>query len=110
MDFPFYRAEDRALDKLLEQTTLLKDVDPERLTRPDCVKTYEVTDPTTLYSFLHEAAVIEYHGTLFASWYNCPQTELHGDTPIRGKRSHDGGRTWTDTEVLARDESGKILY
>ena len=109
MDFPFYRAEDRALDKLLEQTTLLKDVDPERLTRPDCVKTYEVTYPTTLYSFLHEAAVIEYHGTLFASWYNCPQTELHGDTPIRGKRSHDGGRTWTDTEVLARDESGKLL-
>lgn len=110
MDFPFYRAEDRALDKLLEQTTLLKDVDPERLTRPDCVKTYEVTYPTTLYSFLHEAAVIEYHGTLFASWYNCPQTELHGDTPIRGRRSHDGGKTWTDTEVLARDESGKILY
>ena len=110
MDFPFYRAQDRALDGLLAQMTLLEGVDTDRLTRPACVKTHEVAYPTTLYGFLHEAAVIEYHGTLFAAWYNCPATELYGDTPIRGKRSRDGGKTWTDVEVLARDESGKILY
>ncbi len=110
MDFPFYRAQDRALDGLLEQMTLLDGVDTDRLTRPACVKTHQVAYPTALYSFLHEAAVIEYHGTLFAAWYNCPATELYGDTPIRGKRSRDGGKTWTNIEVLARDESGKILY
>lgn len=78
--------------------------------RPNCVKTHSVAYPSSLYGFLHEAAVIEYHGTLYASWYNCPKYELAGDTPIRGKRSRDGGKTWSGIEIIAHDESGKILY
>lgn len=69
-----------------------------------------VHEPDDRFGFLHEAAIIEYHGVLYASWYNCPKEELEGYTPICGKRSYDGGKTWTDLEVICEDKSGKIMY
>ena len=69
-----------------------------------------VSRPTPEFLFLHETAIIGYHGILFASWYNCPAGELKGYTPIRGAKSFDGGKTWTEPEVIASDPSGKLLY
>lgn len=46
------------------------------LERSADIKTYEVHYLLSDYSFLHEAAIIEYHGILFASWYNNHKTEL----------------------------------
>lgn len=46
---------------------------------------YEVACPDDEYAFLHEAAIIEYHGTLFAAWYNCEEKELIGPTPTDKK-------------------------
>ena len=66
--------------------------------------------PDAKFGFLHETAIIEHKGVLYASWYNCPKNELQGYTPICGKRSYDGGKTWSDMEILAEDKSGKILY
>lgn len=60
--------------------------------------------------FLHEAAIIEYNGVLFASWYNCDERELVGCTSIVGRRSYDGGESWTEAETLAEDKGGEILY
>ena len=60
--------------------------------------------------FLHEAAIVEFEGVLYASWYNCKEKELVGYTPIVGRRSYDGGKTWTAPEIIAEDRSGKILY
>lgn len=73
-------------------------------------ETISVHEPDNKFGFLHEAAIIEYNGVLYASWYNCPKLELKGYTPICGKRSYDGGKTWTDLEVICKDESEKILY
>lgn len=70
----------------------------------------QIYQPDATYSFLHEAAIIEFKGVIYASWYNCPRNELQGHTPICGKRSYDGGITWSDMEILAEDKSGKILY
>ena len=52
-----------------------------------------------------EAAIIEFKGTHFASWYNCHEKELSGHTPIRGKRSFDGGKIIAQkaVEVMADD-------
>lgn len=69
-----------------------------------------VCDPDDRFEFLHEAAIIEYHGVLYASWYHCPKNELRGYTPICGKRSYDCGKTRTDLEILCEDKSEKILY
>ena len=60
--------------------------------------------------FLHEAAIVEFEGVLYTSWYNCKEKELVGYTPIVGRRSYDGGKTWTAPEIIAEDRSGKILY
>ncbi|MBR4960882.1 MAG: exo-alpha-sialidase, partial [Clostridia bacterium] len=62
------------------------------------------------FGFLHETAIIAYHGVLYASWYNCPKHELNGYTPICEKRSYDGGNTWTELRVVCEDPTGKILY
>lgn len=67
-------------------------------------------EPNDTFGFLHETAIIKYHGVLYASWYNCTKLELKGYTPICGKRSHDGGKTWTDLEILCEDKTEEILY
>ena len=101
---------DKKLFDMIEYREILKGVDTETVKFSDNVNAYEVIMPDDEFGFLHEAAIIEYHGTLFASWYNCSELELQGRTPVRGKRSKDGGKTWSDVEVLADDESGKIIY
>lgn len=83
--------------------TTIKKVTQDIQSLPVCV-------PDTHFKFLHEAAIIEYHGVLYASWYHCHDKELQGYTPICGKRSYDGGKTWSDLEIICENESGKILY
>lgn len=73
-------------------------------------KMIPVKEPDAQFGFLHEAAIIAYHGVLYASWYNCRTNELQGYTPICGKRSYDGGETWSDLEIICEDKSEKILY
>jgi len=75
-----------------------------------CVTAVPVFLPEEGKKFLHEAAIVEYRGVLYASWYNCPEKELMGYTPICGRRSADGGKTWSGLEILCEDRSGKILY
>lgn len=70
----------------------------------------DICVPDEEFAFLHEAAIIEYKGVLYASWYNCPKGELQGYTPIREKRSYDGGKTWSKAKTIVGDFSGKILY
>lgn len=93
---PYYDDADKALARMLPFRKLMSDNSSAALTANHQMKTYAVATPTEEYRFLHETAIIEYHGILFASWYNNPVDELHGRTPIRGSRSNDGGKTWRD--------------
>ena len=101
--FDFYDDDDIALANMLPQQKLTSG-DLEKVST--AVKTYAVSMPDAEYKFLHETAIIEYHGILFASWYNCPEKELRGHTPVRGKRSYDGGVTWSDVEVIDEQADG----
>ena len=74
------------------------------------IESIPICIPDHNFKFLHEAAIIEYHGVLYASWYHCHDKELQGYTPICGKRSYDGGKTWSDLEIICEDKSEKILY
>ena len=74
------------------------------------VKTRFIEKPVEPFLFLHEAAIIEYHGKLFAAWYNNKKTELFGETPIRFAFSSDHGDRWSEPQTIATDPSGKILY
>lgn len=105
---PFFEEKDVDLAKKMPACRFLSDSVREL---PDSVATLSrVYDPNDRFRFLHECAVIEFKGTLYASWYNNPQTELHGYTPICEMRSRDGGKTWTPMEIVVHDESGKILF
>ena len=106
----FFKENDKKLLELIPRESFLREIDVWNMQMKKAVSTYEVNRPTSEYRFLHEAAIIEYKGVLFASWYNNEKTELVGRCPIRGRRSCDGGKTWTDVEVIADDESGKIMY
>lgn len=101
---------DQALADRMGIFSLLDDsVDAEHLPLLPGVRHNIVKLPDEEFSFLHEAAIIEYHGTLFAAWYNCPKIELIGRTPIRGRRSSDGGQTWSDVEIWAEDSTGRLI-
>ena len=105
----YFDEKDRKLHDLMEEIRLLPDRMPDAVASPDIV-TREVHYPTSEYRFLHEAAIISFKGVLYTSWYNCHTTELRGRTPIRGRRSSDGGRTWSDVEVIADDNTAGILW
>jgi len=63
------------------------------------------------YDFLHDAAIVQHKGFLLAAWYNCPRGEMVGESMIRGRRSRDGGRTWSGLEVIAADVKKQgVLY
>ena len=95
--FDFFSKEDKQLYNMLGHLNMAE----KEISLKDNSETeiYEVAGPDDKYAFLHEAAIIEYHGTLFAAWYNCEEKELIGPTPIRQKRSKDGGKTWSDIET-----------
>lgn len=106
----FFNEKDKQLFAMLKEQNFLHNVDPFSLRVDSDIYTCEVHRPTAEYRFLHESAIIEYKGVLFASWYNNARFELQGRCPIRGTRSYDGGKTWTDVEVIADDEGASIMY
>jgi len=106
----FYDDDDARLAEKLVFRRLLADDLVTLKTDEIGVEKYTVHQPDEKYAFLHEAAIAEYGGTLFASWYNCPEKELAGHTPIRERRSRDGGRSWGPAFTVAEDESDGIMF
>lgn len=104
------RDKDMVLYSMMPRLTLLDGPYAEPCLDGENADTYPVTLADSRYSFLHEAAIIEYKGVLFNAWYNSRKMELMGETPIRFARSFDGGKTWTEPKVVANDDSGKLIY
>lgn len=59
------------------------------------------------YNFLHDSAIVEHKGVLYAAWYNCPKDEIEGESLIRCRRSADKGLTWSEVEVIAADRDNR---
>jgi hypothetical protein len=62
------------------------------------------------FRFLHDPAIVVHQGELLAAWYNCPEQEIVGASLIRGRRSRDGGRSWSTLEVIAADRDHKGIF
>ncbi len=103
----FFTADDAALADTLPKQRFLSDtvadVSPQ-------IQTVSVCEPNDTFRFLHETAVIAHKGVLYAAWYHNREHELSGYTPICGKRSFDGGKTWRPLEILCEDPTTAILY
>lgn len=52
------------------------------------------------YKFLHGAAIQEFKGVLYANWANSPTNENGPHETLQGRRSSDGGMTWSTLEVI----------
>ena len=52
------------------------------------------------YKFLHGAAIVEHKGTMYANWANSPSNENGPQETLQGRRSIDGGETWSEIEVI----------
>ena len=83
---------------------------PEDLSFPEGIVHYRVEPGDPKYRFLHDPAVAMHRGVLFVAWYNCPEREIVGESLIRCRRSPDGGRTWSDVEVIAADRAGRGVH
>lgn len=104
------RPEDEQLFQMLPHMKLLSGLCVKELEVKKEIPVYEVSYPSKEYQFLHEAAIIEYHGILFAAWYNNERIELQGRTPIRYAVSKDQGLSWSEPMVIADDPTGEIMY
>ena len=60
--------------------------------------------------FLHGAAIVEHKGVLFANWANSPTNENGPHETLRGRRSSDGGLTWSDMEVIGPGFDGPMRH
>lgn len=103
----FYKYDDMILASKMDN---LRFLDENIQNVEQDIKVSSVYIPDEKFSFIHECAIVEYHGVLYASWYLCPEDELKGFTPICGKRSYDKGETWSDLEFICEDKSQKVMY
>ena len=59
------------------------------------------------YQWLHGPQIIAHRGVLFTNWANSLVNENSSSEAQRGSRSKDGGRTWSDVEVIAPNLPGR---
>jgi hypothetical protein len=83
---------------------------PEEMPAVPGIRSVVVHEPDETYRFLHDCTVAAHGDTLFAAWYNCPLKEMVDASVIRGRRSVDGGRTWSETEVISADPAGQFMH
>ena len=62
------------------------------------------------HKFIHGVAIIEHDGVMFANWGSSPLHENGIHETLRGKRSKDSGKTWSDVEVVAPGFEGNDCH
>lgn len=85
-------------------------VNDEALEFPEGIRHVNVESSEGKYKFLHDPAIIEHKNQLIAAWYNCPEREIVDESCINARRSDDGGLTWSDVEVIARDRTNSKIH
>lgn len=81
--------------------------DPADLPEPEGLEHSVIHQPADDEpKFLHGAAIIKYRGVWFANWANSPTNENGPHETMRGRRSSDGGKTWSDMEIIGPGRDG----
>jgi hypothetical protein len=80
------------------------------LVYPSGLQEQMIARPDSNYRFLHDCVITGFHNTLYAAWYNCPETEIADQSVIRGRYSTDKGQTWSDVKCFAQDSTNRMMY
>ena len=81
--------------------------DPERIPFAAGIEHRVIHRPTADgYKFLHGAAIVECQGVFYANWANSPVNENGPHETLQGRRSTDGGRTWSPLEMVGPGFNG----
>jgi len=86
---------------------------PRRLDMPTLDGVTRVTVHRAIegeYQFLSGPCIVAHKGRLFAYWTNGPRDEDPDAELCRGRWSDDGGRTWSDVEIVAGNTRHKPSY
>ena len=78
----------------------------EEIPLPDRISHAVVHRAERDYAFLHGAAIVKHQGAFFCAWANSPVDENSTGEMLRGRRSTDGGRTWSSVEMIAAGSAG----
>jgi hypothetical protein len=76
----------------------------------DGVRYVNVFRSTPKWRFLHQSGIGFHNGVLFVGWVHAGRDEAEPDQVINGRRSFDGGRTWTDLEAIAPALDGAFRW
>lgn len=58
--------------------------------------------------FLLGSAIVEHNGVFYANWANSPFDENSDAERVCGKQSIDGGRTWSELDIVAPSHPGEL--
>lgn len=56
---------------------------------------------TADFKFLHGVALVRHKGVFYANWANSPTNENSDGETLRGRRSFDDAKTWSQVELIA---------
>ena len=56
---------------------------------------------TADHQYLHGVAIARHDGVFYTSWENSPEVEHDDNAVMRGRRSSDGGQSWSAVETIA---------
>jgi hypothetical protein len=75
---------------------------PQEIPEPKSIKRIIAHDGREdILPFLHDLAVTCFKGVLYVAWYNSTDAEICGSSLIRGRKSADGGNTWSEPFTIA---------
>jgi hypothetical protein len=82
--------------------------DPGELAEPEGLVNRTIHDARESdYKFLHGAAIVHFKGRFFVNWANSPRDENKAFETLQGRRSTDGGESWSGLEVIGSDLPGE---
>ncbi len=78
-----------------------KPMDPAEIPLPDQITHQVIQRPEKEFRFLLGADIAAFNGVLFCSWGNSRKDENDRHSAMRGRRSSDGGLTWSECERIS---------
>ena len=103
----FYHLEDMLLATKIDYISILDE--PIHILPSDCAEVTCLSPSDDEFRYQHNSVITVYQDTLFTCWCSSLTIPPQINTAIHSKRSHDGGKTWSEREAIASAPAEGIL-